>query len=447
MFFKAPLFAFVLLLILTQKPVLAQGGMSFDELTGKLSVYFADELLADLPKSLPRGIPYRIWGWDVGDFTGDGYNDLALSIYISTSRKRECQVYLFGDIDGYLVNVATYAVPFIELPLEVGVVIKDTTCYIARKRRDEDWSVKGYRFYQGSIILVDEFRSNKVLSFDHETYRNYRTLETRETFADRNGKTVYDNQYITIPCYDRMRQLYAGTTGEAHVWSIRNVRSGSFWWKGETDASFRARLVYDANYVYVRVTVIDSNVVTGWCDTCAADRLEVWFETNMPDECLSRTIERIDKKGIVPRKTASSGIYGFVVTIGDFEDKRPSVRLKTTDDVFSESADLVSDVRVVTAQHVNGYTVKLRIPLELLGFAQPPVQGADDSEIGCTIMVVDVDNDFRPEETTIIASSSLEYMNPSTYGGLRFIPAEKIYGEATNFYVDAVIANLRELGF
>ena len=90
-----------LLLLVAAPSVQAQSGMQFDELQPKLQPYFADELIGDVRDALPQGADYRIWGWDVGDFTGDGYNDLALSIHVLGTRKRMCQVYLFGDIDGF----------------------------------------------------------------------------------------------------------------------------------------------------------------------------------------------------------------------------------------------------------------------------------------------------------------------------------------------------------
>ncbi len=426
----------------------AQTGMAFEELSAKLVTYFDKELIGDLEKVMPRGAQYRIWGWDVGDFTGDGYNDVAFSIYIAGVRKKECHVYLFGDIDGYLVNVATFPVSFVELPLEVGVVIKDTTCYIARKRKNDDWGMKGYRFLQGSVVLVDEFTTNKVAMLPHEEYRNYHTLATREKFENAEGEEIYSNAFLTIPCYERTRQICAGIQPEVHAYSIDHVLNGTYWWKGASDASFAARFVYDAEYLYVRVAVVDSTVVTGWCDTCPADRVELWFEVNEPAEGqYSRTITRVGRSGVVAREEADSGIYAFAVKIGDFADIPPAIKVKTTDEFDQEQSSVLNSVRVVTTQRSNGFVVKVRIPLVLLGFSAPPLDEDGTTEFGCTVVLHDVDNEFRPEETTTIATSPLNDLNPSSYGGIRFIPNDRWYGETRNIFTDGVMASLRELGF
>ncbi|MBK7185022.1 MAG: hypothetical protein IPH85_03700 [Ignavibacteria bacterium] len=73
----------------------AQSGMEFDEFARKIDPYFAEDLIADVRSSMPQGSQYRIWGWDVGDFSGDGFYDLAMSVNILGTRKRECVVYLF----------------------------------------------------------------------------------------------------------------------------------------------------------------------------------------------------------------------------------------------------------------------------------------------------------------------------------------------------------------
>ena len=100
-----PILLFVIVTAVNAVGVHAQSGMTFEEFTPKLQPYFAEELISDVKDAMPQGAEFRVWGWDVGDFTGDGYNDLALSVNILGTRKKECHVYLFGDIDGFLVKV------------------------------------------------------------------------------------------------------------------------------------------------------------------------------------------------------------------------------------------------------------------------------------------------------------------------------------------------------
>lgn len=426
----------------------AQSGMAFDDLRQKLAPYFDNDLINDLEAAMPKGSGYRVWGWDVGDFTGDGFNDVAFSVNVLGTRRKECVVYLFADLDGFLVNVAQYRVPFVAIPLEVGVVIKENTCYVAQKRKAEDWTMQGYRYVQGSVVKVDEFVSNRVEAFAHDSYRNFQTLETRERFLLPDGRPAFATDFLTIPCYERGRQVFAGIVPDVQVGTIQHVRQGSFWWKGASDASFKARAVYDADFLYLRVAVRDSDVVTGWCDTCAADRLEIWFDVSVPDaEGGGRYITRIKRQKLEIRNESDSGLYAFSVKIGDFRDRRPEITVRTTDELSATQDEALNLLRVVTAPRAEGYVVKLRIPFVLLGFDRPPLEESASTELGCTIALYDVDNEFRPEETTTLSTSAIQPLDPSTYGAMAFIPAGIWYGETTNIFADAVLTSLRELGF
>ena len=426
----------------------AQSGMEFKDFQRKLEPYFAEELIADITESLPQGAQYRIWGWDVGDFSGDGIYDVALSINVLGTRKKESIVYLFIDTDGFLVNIGRYPLSYIDLPLEVGVAVKEGACYITQKRRAENWSIRGYQYSEGSVILLDEFVSDRVGLFAHESYRNYRTLETRERFVDSKGEVGFKTDYLTVPCYGRTRQIHAGFVSDVSVNSVRSAQEGAYWWKGPEDASFDARVVYDTDYLYVRITVRDSNVVTGWCDTCPADRLDLWWDVTPPEgENGSRVVTSMERNKLLVRSASDSGLFNFSISIGDFADKRPTIKVRTTDDLEPAQQQAAQQVRVVTSQVGGGYIVKVRIPFLLIGYDRAPVDDRILTELGLTIGLYDVDNEFRSEETTILATSPIRPLDPSSYGAVRFVPEELWYGETVSIYSDAVLSQLRELGF
>jgi hypothetical protein len=434
--------------LLASPAVHAQAGMDFDEFTRRADPYFAEDLLGDVRMAMPQGSNYKIWGWDVGDFSGDGFYDLALSVHILGTRKKECVVYMFVDVEGYLVPVSRMPFQYVELPLEVGVVIKDVACYVTQKRKSEDWSIRGYRFTEGAVVLVDEFISDKIEAFQHESFRSFQTLRTSERLANRKNEEVFTTEFLTIPCYSRSRQIYAGYVSEVTVATTSHVPEGAYWWTGESDVSFSARMVYDEDHLYARVYVRDSNVVTGWCDTCIADHVELLFDVAPPAEgSRSRYLSRIDREEVVVRSASDSGLYTFTVRLGDFGDNLPRVAIKTTDELDPAQVKARKQLRVVTAQRPDGYVVKLRIPFALLGYQKAPIDEQGVVEFGCAIAVVDYDNEFRPEERSVIATSNVESLDPSTYGALRFVPDGTWYGESVNIYGDAVVNTLRELGF
>lgn len=438
----------LLVCIMSPLDVSAQAGMTFEEFRPKIEPYFAEELIEDVKAAMPQGTRYRIWGWDVGDFSGDGIYDLAISVNILGTRRRDCLVYLFVDNEGFLVNISKMPLQYIDLPLEIGVVIKDGTCFVTQKRRAEDWSIRGYRFTEGSVAVVDEFVSNRIELFGHETFRSYQTLETRERFLTDNDDLAFAAEYRTIPCYGRGRQVFAGYVAEVNVADVKNVTAGAFWWTGYEDASFSARVVYDDDFLYFRIAVLDSHVITGWCDSCDADRLDIWLDVTPAYELGgSRYVNKVDRSKLEVRSSSDSGLFAFSIGLGDFADRRPSIRVKTTDELDPSQEEAVQLVRVVTAPRSNGYIMKIRIPFVLLGFEKAPVDEKTLTELGCSIALHDVDNEFRPEEAATIATSPIQPLNPSTYGAIRFVPEGRWYGETTNIYTEAVLNALRELGY
>jgi hypothetical protein len=60
----------LLLLISFSQNSFSQSGMTFNELEQRLTPYYAEALINDVRLQLPQGSNYRIWGWDVGDFSG-----------------------------------------------------------------------------------------------------------------------------------------------------------------------------------------------------------------------------------------------------------------------------------------------------------------------------------------------------------------------------------------
>jgi len=427
---------------------MAQSGMEWKEFTRKLDPYFAQDLIDDLLATMPQGSQYRVWGWDVGDFSGDGVTDVAFSINVLGTRKRECVVYKFVDVEGFLVNVSKQTLAYVDLPLEVGVAIRDGACYVTQKRKADAWTIRGFQYRDGAHVLLDEFVSDKVGAYGRETYRNYRSLDTWERFIDQKGDTEFRADYLTIPVYSRGRQVVAGYVNDVVVDRVKYVHEGAYWWKGPEDCSFKARAVYDDDYLYLRIDVVDDKVVTGWCDTCAADKIDIWFDASEPDPATaSRSIGKDGKGNIRFRGQSDSGLYVVSVRIGDFEDVRPTVRVRTTDELTPEQEVVVGDVRVVTALRADGYVVKVRIPFLLMGFSRVPVDEAEPVELGCTIAIYDVDNEFRPEETSVISTSELQALRPASFGALRLLSGDVWYGTALNTYSEAVFQALRELGF
>lgn len=427
----------------------AQNGMDFTDFSKKLELYFDKEFVEDVRSQLPQGTDYKIWGWDVGDFSGDGYNDVAFSIRLQGDKRKQVTAYLFVDIDGYLQNVGSYQNRFVEIPLEVGIAIKNNTCYITQKRKQYDWIIRGYRFTNGSLLKVDEYTTYRVERYTRESYRNFVSLRSEERYLQTsNNDVVFSNDFLTIPCYNRGEVVYKDSPNIVDVRSIDYVSKGSFWWTGEEDCSFTLRSVYDDNFLYMTITVKDDQIVTARCDTCPSDNIDIWFDSTPTDTTGDRTM--IQKGKRLQIKTApDSNIYRIALSLGDFLEKRPSVAIKAMD-ASLDDVQLKIAVQQISKKVIlrpNGYVAKLRIPFSLLGFDKAPLDEKNINEIGCSVVVHDIDNEYRPEEETTLATSQIKQMNPSTLGILKLIQTESRYGESVNIFSDSLVKFLNDLGY
>ena len=89
----------------------------------------------------------------------------------------------------------------------------------------------------------------------------------------------------------------------------------------------------------------------------------------------------------------------------------------------------------------------MRVPFALLGISVPKAGEAKPIEVGCSVALHDIDNDYRPEEKSVLATSVFKENEPSSYGVLTLVPQDGWYGESENVYLDPLLKTLTELGF
>ncbi len=437
----------ILLSFFLSASAFSQSGMHFAEFAHKIEPYFDEAFIKDIEIQLPQGDKYTIWGWDVGDFTGDGYNDVAFAIKLASERHKKVQAYLFADIEGYMVKVGEFPYDFFEIPLEIGVVIKDNACLITKKNKQFDWLIRGYRFENGSLVLLDEFRTFPKGKYTMELYNNYISLENYVKFINRStSQESFYADFLTIPSYPRGKQIYKGYNDIAFSNRVDYVHKGAYNWDGADDCSFDVKSAYDDNYLYFTIDVYDDEIVTKKCDSCECDLIEVWFyadklideqnkfETDYPDTLNTASIK-------------SEGLFCFKIYPGNFEDIKSYIKLSTTDELAKYQNIAVKDIKSVASLLPGGYSIKVKIPFIVLGYQTPPIAENGSACMNLSIVVHDLDNEFRPDVKTEIATSAFTPFNPFTYGCLKLIPNDAWYGNSNNIYKEDVLKYLNEYGF
>ncbi|MGE5478838.1 MAG: hypothetical protein ACM3U1_00250 [Chloroflexota bacterium] len=427
----------------------SQSGMKFGEFAKRLEQYYDKEMIEDIREQLPQGSDYSVWGWDVGDFSGDGNPDCAFSIRVAAEKGRGMHLYCFVDIDGYMNKVGEFPYEFVELPLEIGVAIKNNACFVTKKNKQFDWIIRGYTFDNGSMLTESEFSTRVIGDYTRESYKNYRTLQnTIKYFLTKNGKMKFFTDYLTVPSYSRGRLVYKGYSAKPVINDIDYCPSGAFWWGGDSDLTYKVASAYDDEFLYLTIDVTDDYVVGNACDTCFGDRLNIWFDTDFIAKKKPRLIEE-KNNSLIPRLPEDTTLVCISVLPGDFVNTESSFSLSSSGEI-DDSRKLASrGIKAVADLTEIGYQVKVRIPFEFLGIdlTEERDEPILPLEIGAEFVVDDYDNEFRPEERTELANSIYQPFNPATFGSITLMPDGAWYGASTNIFQDDILRHLLEYGF
>lgn len=413
-------YLFLFLIVFSVKTY-SQNGMTFEELNSKIATYFDEALIKDVQKLLPEGDNYRIWGWDVGDFSNDGYYDLAFAVRKFGVGNRKVDVYLFCDIEGYLVKVGQYEKDFFEIPLEVGIVIKDNVCYITQKEKQFHWYIEGYKFDNGNVILVDKFETEKKENMTRETYRNFLDLKVKEkVISTKSGDVKFQEEFLTIPSYPRSSIVYKGYAKYAEINKVENVIKGAYDWVNKSDLSYQLSSAYDDEFLYFNFEVYDEALILPSCEDCKGDFLSIWFN--------------------VPKKK-DTVLYKLNIYLGDFVDEKASFSISSNITLSQREKDEFAKTKVVSIELDSGYSVKCKIPIKIF-------KATDDklSELNFTALVSDIDNEFEPEKVSIMASSKFDEHNSKYFGKIVFISNDSWYGSSTNIYSNKILNYIKGYG-
>ena len=137
----------------------AQDEMDFEEFMGMMSHTFSDEQLDEISYKLPWDI--KVCGYAYGDFSGEGYNDIIISV-------KEKDVTPPNTVDVYVlksINDETYALidkrnyKYYELTLEVAFLVKDGFCNITNRDND-NWYFTSFQINN----------NHKFVQVDRESY-------------------------------------------------------------------------------------------------------------------------------------------------------------------------------------------------------------------------------------------------------------------------------------
>lgn len=423
----------------------AQSPITFDSLARNIDPYFAPELVKDIKDALPQS-SFDIWGFDVGDYSGDGANDFAMVIHQRNDSRKHMNIYIFVDDEGLLRLVKTATVDYVELPIEVGVAISQGNVYTTRKIKEGNWEILGFRYRDGVMMMVDKFTTMPQGNMTYESYRNYQSLEGYERYLNQGDTTIlFRTDFLTTPCYNRGRDISSGYQSTMRAALSRYISRGSYFWGGANDLALSVRSAYDKDYLYFNVSVRDDDVIPAGVNNIdtTADRLEIWFDMYSLGDRI-----RVGRRARDFRMKTDSNIYALTIALGDFADQQARVRLSSSNLMDEQQKIASKAVKAVAVKNDTGYTVKLRIPFVLFGFQNAPAVDTEPVQFGLNVVVHDVDNPYRPEEvTTMTMSENFDRTKPATFGSIVLLPNTSFYGESTNIFMGELKERLNDVGY
>ncbi len=132
----------------------AQDDMDFEEFMGMMSETMTDSQLDELSFKLPWNI--KVVGYGYGDFSGDGKDDIVLSVVDKDKTpNKSVDVYFFENIDNTSYKkIKKKNYKWYEIPLEVAFLMKEGKCYVT-SRDDNNWYFAGYEINDEKLVAKD----------------------------------------------------------------------------------------------------------------------------------------------------------------------------------------------------------------------------------------------------------------------------------------------------
>ncbi len=150
-FLTALVFAFFLMSNISIK---AQDDMDFEEFMGMMSETMSEDQLDQLSYKLPWNI--TVVGYGYGDFSGDGKDDIVLSVIDKEKTpKKSVDVYFFENVDNLsFKKIKKKNYKWYEVTLEVAFLMKEGKCFVTC-RDDNNWYFTGYEIQDSKLVSSD----------------------------------------------------------------------------------------------------------------------------------------------------------------------------------------------------------------------------------------------------------------------------------------------------
>lgn len=404
-------------------------------LADALGGIFSREKIATILSKLPP--KSKIFGYDVGEYSGDDGMDVVLSAMRDDAPRRTIDVHFFiNDGPGFRL-LRTLTRRYVLEPIEVGFSIDHGVCHVTEKTGDYGWRITGYSAVGGNFRRSSEWTTERmrvgarVTGVGYERSYSYETLLAEEHYYGANtGKSFLRQRYYDLPVFPAALSLPDDMPTEAGDTTGLMISAGGSSWHGSDDCQLFVSARFDSSTVMFRVRVHDDRLLHH-ADPDSADHLDLWFD-------LSRR-NRVRPDG-TRQRYARRTEFGVRILMGDGGSHTPVVDLLGTDLVQRYGAQVdVRRVEIRDAYQTSEFVIRLpRALFEERGTLLAA---------GFVCAYHDVDHPANLRWVTV-ASTAREYVpgRPETFGRLHFV-ADPVHAyEWENIRAAALAAKLRRAG-
>jgi cellulose/xylan binding protein with CBM9 domain len=406
---------------------------TYSRFAGELRQYLPNNMIIPLFSKLPAGA--SVYGYDLGDITGNGERDLVVSLKKPKTRHNETFIYFFSSKNSKFELIKVLKRRWNQDPLEVAFYIEDGICYVTDKIKDKHWRVDGYS--------IDKFVFRHVNSWENFPLRggkignqiesNYLDMKTSEThYKTTDLKEIIKSRYLTVPAFPSGITLPADLPSVVGDTSYRMVMKGTSNWFGPEDCSLSVLARYDSSFLNI-YAVIRDDLIIGGDSIQNRDALELWLDCNGKHSYLYnsgtyhlRAGYAKDVLGIEIAASKGSTFSEMNISYSGFKKRSKAVS------AISSTAAMLKG---------GGWLIRCSIPWELLDGAPP------ENDIGFAYAYTDVDDSEKRHWYSLLANSDhFRSAAPYTFGRMMFIGWNEVPFERDDFRMRPLLKELSNSG-
>ena len=421
----------------------AADSLEFASFAKKLRGIFSEKKISSVLSCLPENA--KVYGYDVGDYSGDQALDLVMSVKTDENIRKELTVYFFLNNGDAFTLVETALRPYVAEPIEIGFSVDAGVCHVTRKLGEFHWAIAGYAVRDGVFMEVDKWETRRLLSGREysgtgvETADDFRTLRSTTTyFRASDSRRILQSAYFTIPAFPAWKKIPDDIVTMAGDSTYRMVKEGGSSWSGPEDCSLYISARYDTSSLVIATVVYDDHLVIA-PDLRRSDYVCVSLDLSGK--------ERVDAGGKI--RADSTDLLHLYFSMGDGRDRQGTMTIRHSIKSRQKQNMLRACSQTMRRRDYASYEVLTVIPRDLFGESPQELLSSfhEDAPIGCTVSYHDVDVPDKPEWVTLLASSdAFNPAKPATYGVLKFFPSDQVLYERDDLRTKPLLERMSRAG-